>query len=229
MPIECFATHSLLPNVIKDGGVVVDCGANLGAFSMKMVERFDSKVYAFEASPVIFAQLPQSSGFTARNVAVCAIDGQVRLSIDQDIERTRVTSVNVTGGPMIVEVEGVTLPRLIAEAGIVGEIEVLKLDIEGSELGVFDSMTDDLIRRIGQITVEFHDSHGYHSTAEAEQRIARITALGFRELFWSRRRNTADVLLVHPKRLGRVRHAFEQKVVRPVRALKRSFRRTLKP
>src|SRR5262249_38303020 len=106
-----------------------------------------------------------------------------------------------------------------------GHIEVLKLDIEGAEIDVIDSLPDDLIRRIAQLTIEFHDWLGYYSETDVATRVDRIAALGFRELFWSRKRNSADVLLINGSRLGRLRYAFEHQVVRPLRAVGRAAHR----
>jgi len=227
MPLENIESHSLLPDLLRPGGTVVDCGANLGTFSRVMVERFGVRVFAFEASPAVFARIPGLPGLVARNIAVCGNDGVVQLAIDDDITRTAVAGEGRTGSGAILEVEGRTLPRLLAEAGIAGDIEVLKLDIEGAELGVIDSMSDNLIRRIGQITIEFHDFLGYHSRDDVNARVERIKALGFRELWWSRTRNTADVLLVNVQRLGVVRYMFEHNILRPARAVGRRVSRIL--
>jgi hypothetical protein len=40
MPIEDIESHSILPDLVRRGGLVLDCGANLGAFSMEMIRRF---------------------------------------------------------------------------------------------------------------------------------------------------------------------------------------------
>ena len=227
MPIENIESHSLLPDLIRPAGVVVDCGANLGAFSKVMIERFGCTVLAYEASPHVFARIPALPGLAAKNVAICGTDGPVRLAIDADITRTAIAQ-GVSGAPgaqTTVEVPGRTLSGLLAEAGLSNDIEVLKLDIEGAELGVIDSMPDELMSRIGQITIEFHDFLGYHSTAEVERRIDRIAAVGFRELFWSHARNTGDVLLVNDRRLGLLRHSLEQALIRPARALGRRLGR----
>jgi fatty acid/phospholipid biosynthesis enzyme len=37
MPIEDIESHSILPDLVRRGGLVLDCGANLGAFSMEMI------------------------------------------------------------------------------------------------------------------------------------------------------------------------------------------------
>ena len=224
MPLETIATHTLLPDLIVPGGVVVDCGANMGAFSMAMIERFGCQVVAFEASPEVFQKLPRHDRLRVRNVAVCGRDGPVRLLVDADITRTAIIYPDRVEQEAI-ELAGRKLSNLLSDAGVSGNIEVLKLDIEGAELDVIESMPDELIMRFGQITVEFHDVLGYHSTEQVEQRIGRIASLGFRELFWSRRRNTGDVLLVNPKRLGPVRHIVEQSIVRPVRAAGRLISR----
>jgi len=224
MPIETIESHSLLPDLIRRGGVVIDCGANLGAFSRVMVERFGCRVLAVEASPDVCARIPRLPGLTTVNVAVCGVDGPVKLAVDEDITRTTIAQRAGDGRPVI-EVPGRSLLALLEEAGVSGDMEVLKLDIEGAELGVLDSLPDELFGRIGQLTIEFHDFLGYHTTAEVEQRVARILRLGFRELFWSRRRNTADVLLVNNCRLGALRHAIEQRVFRLARALGRLPRR----
>jgi FkbM family methyltransferase len=216
MPLENIESHSLLPDLVAVGGTVIDCGANVGAFARIMVERFFCRVLAIEASPEVSRQLPDLPGMQTYNVAICGTDGPVWLAVDADSTRT---AISVSAGT--IEVPGRTLASLISDAGITGQIEVLKLDIEGAELSVIDSLPDDLILRIGQITVEFHDFLGYHTTQEAEQRIDRITALGFRELYWGRRRNMTDVLLINGRRLGPLRHVIEQSVVRPVRALAR--------
>lgn len=206
---------------------MVDCGANLGLFSTVMLERFGAKVFAFEASPPVFAELSRIPGLVARNVAVCGEDGPVRLAISNDITRTAVLRQGHSEDATVVEVQGCSLPRLLHEAKIVGAIEVLKLDIEGAELAVIDSMPDELLLSIGQITIEFHEFLGYHTAADVDRRVERILALGFREFFWSRTRNSGDVLLVNAARVSRVRHLLEQKIVRPVRALNRKVARAV--
>jgi hypothetical protein len=40
MSIEIIETHSVLPDIISPGSIVVDCGANVARFSMEMIKRF---------------------------------------------------------------------------------------------------------------------------------------------------------------------------------------------
>lgn len=222
MPLEIIESHSVLPDLIRPGGLVVDCGANLGGFAKAMIDRFSCRVVAFEAAPNVFSRLPNHPKLTARNVAVCGKDGPVRLKLDSDITRTSISSLGQSNGTEI-EVQGCALSGLLDDAGEGSFIEVLKLDIEGAELEAIDSLPDRQIAQVGQITIEFHDFLGYYPTREVERRVARISKLGFRELFWSRSRNTGDVLLVNASRLGPVRHGVEQSIIRPARAASRAL------
>jgi FkbM family methyltransferase len=223
MPIEIIESHSILPDIVHRGGVVVDCGANLGAFSMEMIRRFECQCYAFEASPGVFAGMAKDSNLTSRNIAVCDSDRTVVFTThEEDITRNRIVE-GQAGGESLVQVEGRHLGAILREFGI-SQIEVLKMDIEGAELEVLDSLNDEFFAEIGQLTIEFHDFLGYATTEDVVSRVDRIVSLGFWELYWSRRRNTGDVLLVNRRRMGRLRYLHEQEAVRRLRAAVRRWR-----
>jgi hypothetical protein len=116
------------------------------------------------------------------------------------------------------------LGRTLGDFGI-SDIEVLKMDIEGAELEVIDSLDDNFFRGVRQMTIEFHDFLGYASTLEVNRRIDRLADIGFRELYWSACRNTGDVLLVNSRCMGKLRHIYEQEAVRRIRAVGRLWRR----
>ena len=37
MSIEVIETHTILPDIVSPGSIVVDCGANVGRFSLEMI------------------------------------------------------------------------------------------------------------------------------------------------------------------------------------------------
>jgi len=223
MSIETIESHTILPDLVQRGGVVVDCGANLGAFSMKMIRRFGCRCYAFEASASVFEQMQKHSELIARNLAICSSDRPVTLSLSKDTTRNKIYDT-ATDDALCTIVNGRHLGTTLGDFGI-SDIEVLKMDIEGAELEVIDSLDDRFFRGVRQITIEFHDFLGYASTLEVNQRIDRLADIGFRELYWSSRRNTADVLLVNSRCLGPLRHLYEQEAVRRIRAVGRKLRR----
>jgi Methyltransferase FkbM domain len=145
------------------------------------------------------------------------------LALSDDITRTRIVT-REDSDLQVVNIQGRHLGRTVKELGIT-QIEVLKMDIEGAELEVIDSLDDEFFRNIGQITIEFHDFLGYATAQAVAQRVTRLINIGFYEFFWSRRRNNGDVLLVNSQRVNKVRHIYEQAIVRRARAGARMWRR----
>jgi hypothetical protein len=97
-------------------------------------------------------------------------------------------------------------------------VDLIKMDIEGAEIDAIASLNDDQIKRVGQWTIEFHNFIGMMSISDVERCVERIIRLGFRELFWSKHRNNADVLLVNKNWFPFSRYILEQHIVRPARA-----------
>ena len=226
MSIEVIETHTILPDIISPGSIVVDCGANVGRFSLEMIRRFGCLCYAIEAAPDTFGKIPITSNLHRYNFAICATNKLVMMSIDEDITRRAITA-----GPKenMVAVQGRHLGEFLADEVVGTTIDLVKMDIEGAEIEVIASLNDDLIERVGQWTIEFHDFLGRLSVSDVEQCVERIARLGFYELFWSKRRNNADVLLVNKNRLPLRRYIIEQHIVRPTRASIRLARRLLMP
>ena len=133
--------------------------------------------------------------------------------VNEDITRSTI-KIGQTGARIenVVAVQGRRLSDFLAQETLGRSPDLVKMDIEGAEIEVIASLDDDLIRQVGQWTIEFHDFLGMTSAAEVKRCIDRIVALGFRELNWSKRRNNADVLLVNSRRFGLIRHAYEQRL-----------------
>ena len=118
----------------------VDVGANLGVFSLRIAERFpDMKVIAFEPNPAIARLLRENArrnGLTARidlrEVALGDRDVSTRLqTVPGDSGVSTVTDRADAGEP-------VEMRRLSTEISLEDwrRIAVLKIDVEGFELGV---------------------------------------------------------------------------------------------
>ena len=83
-------------------------------------------------------------------------------------------------------------------------IDALKMDIEGAEIAVFRGMSDELLRSIKQITVEFHD---FIPEMNMEQDvldvISRLESLGFACIVFSRHTHF-DVLFLNTRNVSHV-------------------------
>ena len=173
--------------VLTEHSTVLDCGTGSDAnFARELIDRFG--VRAIGVDPTVkhragLEALEHRTGgrFTLLPVALAGVGGEVAFfqsesnesgSIYQDhanVMRDRITTYNV---------EALSLDQLLES---VGQVDLLKLDIEGAEYAVLDATRDDLIERIPQIVVEFH--HGIlkrSSGADTVRRIARFRELGYR-------------------------------------------------
>jgi FkbM family methyltransferase len=218
MSIEVIETHTILPDIVSPGSIVVDCGANAGRFSLEMIRKFKCICYAIEAAPDTFRTIPSTPNLHRYNFALCGTNKVAAMSIDKDTTRSSIKTHPEESTVDVVDVQGRHLGEFLAQVFLDERIDLIKMDIEGAEIEVIDSLGDELIKRVGQWTIEFHDFMGLTSSFDVKRCVERIAGLGFRELFWSKRRNTADVLLVNKNRFPLRRYILEQHLVRPVRA-----------
>jgi hypothetical protein len=65
------------------------------------------------------------------------------------------------------------------ETGLVNKIDFLKIDIEGAEIQVLNGISDENLRKIKAISMEYHHSHlGYNEELRTKF-ISRLNSVGF--------------------------------------------------
>jgi FkbM family methyltransferase len=154
---------------------ILDCGANIGAFSLWALARCRGRAFAVEPSPLTFEVLKQNADrHPGRFEPFCAALGPQsgrrtfyesrysanssllpwRLGWDSDLERY--------------DVETMTLGGLIRQSSF-DRVDLLKMDVEGVEQEVVLSLPDTLFRRIGMLIVECHTSLGVHAGTVAQR------------------------------------------------------------
>src|SRR6516165_9318324 len=96
-----------------------------------------------------------------------------------------------------IQVQARQLESLLAEFRA-PRIDLLKMDIEGAEVGILRSLSRATLRAIGQITVEFHSDpvFGFDLHREVEDVIRSLQRQGFLSLDFSGRARL-DVLFVN--------------------------------
>lgn len=205
MKITSLVHHSICPDLLTAGSVVLDLGANYGAFANATASRFRCDVYAVEASPLVFAKMPAGDLVKKFNFAICGRSGAATLNISSNHEVTSLKRLDNWEYIDTVKVEGLSLDEFLKTASI-PQIDLLKVDIEGAEIEVFNSCSDAFLRSIDQITVEFHEWVGGSSKTEVKDVVSRLQALGF-FVFKLSRGNFSDVLFVHRRHMSLIDYA----------------------
>jgi len=169
---------------IDEGDVVVDIGGNIGMFSRRAIERGASKVVTFEPVATAFSCLVENVGnsvechkiaisdktgstnFVTPDV-VSNLGGSVRADKAEDNRDTAHTEKCIT----------MSLTDLW-DIGVLPErVNFLKIDCEGGEKEIIETITDEQLGRIDKISMEYHGSLLGHDLRESFT--SRVRNMGF--------------------------------------------------
>jgi len=148
-----------LPLHGEDPKFIIDGGANVGCASVFFAQRYPTAaIYAVEPENSNFKVLTLNAqhyrNITPIEAAVWNEDAFVEIANPLDEKWSyRVQSSSRTSPS---RVRAVTIASLIEEAGV-DRVNILKLDIEGAEIEVFDAKCKGWIDRIDIIVIELHD------------------------------------------------------------------------
>lgn len=143
------STTEMFKEVVKEGDVVVDLGANMGYFTLlaaRLIGR-KGKVYAFEPEPINYGVLTKNIELNGYNwvipiqKAVSNKAGIARLYISpEDTGHNTLTQYDgrYDNGREFVEVETVALDEFFKDKE--HQIDVIKMDIEGAEMLALSGM-----------------------------------------------------------------------------------------
>lgn len=177
--VDLIHWHTFDSRMLGPNSVVIDLGANRGEFLSKVhkVCRCATMV-AVEPNIELYKLLAAQPDLIAINAAVSGSRGEANFEINENDLASRVVQSEMVSGAATVTVELVTLQDVLNRNGLTN-IDLLKIDIEGEEIAMIDATDDDTLRRIAQITIEFHDFCGLVSTSEVKRVLLRLKGLGF--------------------------------------------------
>jgi FkbM family methyltransferase len=173
--------HWIMVKDLDDRSLVIDLGANQGAFCKHMGQLFQCKAYAIEANPELFNNLLRSQ-IEAFNCAVTSSNGQVDFYISDNLEASSVLPEfqAMWGVTKHISVEGLDFSTLLQRLELTSTtIDVVKVDIEGSELDVIHSLSGTDVAHIKQMTIEFHDWLNKDLRTGTIAAIQKLVSLGF--------------------------------------------------
>lgn len=191
--------HTLFEPDIDAGWIVVDAGAHRGDFARTLAERYGCRCYAIEASPSLFSELAATGRVKKFHYAVWWSEGEIEFNIRENPE----TSGVIGDGRGVVarqRVPSIDLETFAHRYGL-PRIDLLKLDIEGAEVCALGAVSDEFLRGIAQITVEFHDFNGLVRASDIDAIRERLGKLGFICIRFSLRSHL-NVLFLNAQRTG---------------------------
>ena len=178
--------------------LIVDLGMNAGEFAREMLRRYHhSRVVAVEANPRLASAVEQRPTLHCYNYAIGPENGPVSFGIDPD--DSTVSSLNETGGSQTnIVVEGIHFADFVEKTHLENEvIDLLKIDIEGSELELFEQTPACFFTNVRQIAVEFHAFSNPDHLPRITKILARMRALDFHCVDFTT--NFQDVLMVNKR------------------------------
>ena len=187
--------HTFISSRLSECSVIIDLGANRGAFSREIRDRWGcSEILAVEPAPALSNELSRLDGV---GIERCVVSGSGEPALFR-INEENSESSSIVGGPGdgdVIVVRGTTLRDLMARYDAV---DLVKIDVEGAEIGIFRSTPGEVLLRAKQFTVEFHDfKRGSGVTrGHVMEVMERMRELGFKAFvnsFWT----YGDVLFVN--------------------------------
>ena len=154
---------------------VLDLGANMGIFALYIASKNSgAQIHCFEPEATNFKFLQRN--LSANNVrastypyAVSSSSGIGHLSI----KGTSAEYTLASAGDAFQEVECVDIDRVFELTGV-EHFDFVKMDIEGAEREILAACTDQQLRRMRAISLEWH-----HSLQELDDLATRLRAYGF--------------------------------------------------
>jgi len=136
---------ALFRKLLRRSRTVVDIGANVGWYTLQAAKILgkDASVIAFEPHPYNFQLLRKSLTYNnfdfvrAFQECVSDIDGTIPLYLDDDDHMGGHTTIKQDAILKSISVPSVRLDTVLSEMGI-GEVDILKIDVEGAEPKVIE-------------------------------------------------------------------------------------------
>lgn len=147
---------------LENGWNVIDVGAGLGDFTICVAQRYpQSRVYAYEPFPESFALLEENLALNdIQNVhaypyAVGSQDGTLELRFISS-EAVQHTTTSTEQESDTLEVQSITLERILSQHAL-DVCHYLKMDCEGAEYDILLNAASEVLRRIENVCLEYHD------------------------------------------------------------------------
>lgn len=188
--------HSFLGSLLTPCGLVIDAGAHRCEFANSLAERYGTCVIALEPNAKL-RPVSVHPRVTLLRTALATEDGKAAFAVHPNPEASTLigNSARIFEETHIIPTR--SLSSLVNQYKA-PELDLLKLDIEGSEYDVLMRSPNNVLRSFKQISVEFHPHNAktYSDVAKIKHTIERVIDLGFQGIKCSLR-GYGDFLFVN--------------------------------
>lgn len=174
--------HTFFDNLLREEIAIIDLGACKGEFTIEMDSLYKvKKSILVEANPTNFKQLPVKSNYVLYNNVVSNL-GDLEVDFFEDPKSPYNGSMvfNYFNG-INHKIKTITLDKLLEENNI-DYIDILKIDIEGSEYDLLENINEKILYITKQITVEFHDFVNPKLKGKTDEIMKKIESFGFNRI-----------------------------------------------
>jgi len=146
---------------VEENDVVVDIGFNYGLFSTTSLLKKPKRVIGFEPNPNLvksFYENFRGKEIELYNYAISNTDSKIKFYVNGDSAMSSVKKdFHSQYTKNEIEVDAIDINTLIRTFNL-EKIDYLKVDCEGSEFEIFESLSEDYLNsHIRKIAIEFHD------------------------------------------------------------------------
>lgn len=176
--------HSFYDDAFQNKGIVIiDLGACRGEFIEEMNNSYTiEKAVLVEANPNNFKVLPKRDNYILYNNIISNTDGENMVFFEDCNSPYNGSSVfNYFSAVVKHNISSISLSRIMEDNNI-QHVDVLKVDIEGSEYTLLDKLDRNIFDKIRQITVEFHDFINPVLKEETKEIVKKIESFGFKTI-----------------------------------------------
>jgi FkbM family methyltransferase len=173
---------TIIPELLDRNGVMYSFGVgNDISFDLAAIQRFGMEVHGFDPSPesarwIARQELPGS--YTFHSYGLGTTDGTIRFFAPRahsSMYSQQPGHVNASNAEIMLPV--LTLSSIVKSLGAV-RIDVLKMDIEGAEYDLLDSVVGCLVP-VRQLLIEFHHRIGVRPLSATVKSVDFLRSHGF--------------------------------------------------
>lgn len=177
-----FASWTVCPDKISKGSIILSFGAGSDiSWELEMVRKFDAEIFLFDPTPssikwIQSQNLPANIHFYP--LGLSGKDGTIHFNLPEKAGYGSASEVGLSESRSGFDAEVKSFGSIV-EMLAVKQVDILKMDVEGSEYPVIEGMEHWKIKP-GQVLIEFHHRFPEVGVSKTRQAVAQMNAAGYR-------------------------------------------------